>query len=78
MQTYVKARIDSDLKSQVDIICKKMGISMSDYIRLSFSKLVNDSEAKPNKKTQEAMQELRDGKGTKTSIDDIKAIFDRA
>ena len=40
MQSYVKARIDGDLKAQVETICKKMGISVSDYIRLSFSKLV--------------------------------------
>jgi addiction module RelB/DinJ family antitoxin len=78
MQSYVKARIDGDLKAQVEIICKKMGISVSDYIRLSFSKLIQDNALTPNKETQEAILELRNGKGNKTSLDEIMDIFDRA
>lgn len=81
MQTYVKARIDSELKSQVEAICKKMGISMSDYIRLSFSRLLQEDEQpthQPNKTTQKAIAELENGKGKRGNVADIMAIFDQA
>lgn len=69
-ETYVRALIDKDLKQQAEIALKKMGVSVSDYIRMAFIRLIDEQAIPfqikvPNETTLEAMKELKEGKGQK-------------
>ncbi|HGO5823107.1 TPA: type II toxin-antitoxin system RelB/DinJ family antitoxin [Mannheimia haemolytica] len=39
-ETYVRARIDSQLKNQANAIFEQMGLSMSDFIRIALTRAV--------------------------------------
>ncbi|MCK0538874.1 type II toxin-antitoxin system RelB/DinJ family antitoxin [Alcanivorax quisquiliarum] len=79
MDTYVRARIDSDLKASVEVLCSKMGISVSDYIRLSFYQLLETRTLPgvkvPNAETQAAMAEVHSGGGERGNADDFMAAI---
>jgi len=79
MDTYVRARIDSDLKASVEALCSKMGVSVSDYIRLSFYQLLETRALPgvkvPNEETLAAMAEVHSGGGEHGSTDDFMAAI---
>ena len=68
----VRARMDSDLKQEVTIILRGMGLSMSDAIRLLFVRVAADKALPfdvrvPNAKTREAMLDVRAGRTTRAA-----------
>lgn len=76
MDTYIRARIDTTMKTQAEQACKQLGISLSDYIRLSLSKLI---EHEPNQETKHAIADVEARKGLKTGqASDIMAMFNKA
>ena len=62
--SLVRARIREDMKAGADKILSEMGLSMSDYIRMSLSLLVKEQtlpfKLTPNAETQSAMLEARE------------------
>ncbi|MCF6766931.1 type II toxin-antitoxin system RelB/DinJ family antitoxin [Thiotrichales bacterium 19S11-10] len=77
--TYVKARIDSDIKERASEALQAMGLSISDAIRLLMLRIADEHrlpfEVKaPNATTLKAMKELEEGKGKK--FKSIDALMD--
>ena len=61
--SYVRARIDSDLKEEANAALKAMGLSMSDFIRLALTRVAKEKAVPfkikvPNAKTAAAMEEV--------------------
>lgn len=68
---YLNVRIEPDLKSSVEKILDKIGVSTSEAISLFFSQIKMQKgipfEAKvPNRKTQKAMREAKENKNMKS------------
>jgi DNA-damage-inducible protein J len=66
--TYVRARIDPDTKERATEALEKMGLSVSDAIRLLMLRIADEHrmpfEIKvPNASTRKAITELESGKG---------------
>jgi DNA-damage-inducible protein J len=62
-ESYVRARIDSDLKEEANAALKAMGLSMSDFIRLALTRVAKEKAVPfkvkiPNAKTKTAMKEV--------------------
>ena len=62
-ESYVRARIDSDLKEEASAALKAMGLSMSDFIRLALTRVAREKAVPfkvkiPNAKTKTAMKEV--------------------
>lgn len=82
MSTYnstIRTRIDLDDKNQANENLKKLGLSLSDYIRLAVKALNSSKKIPfeiniPNDETLAAIEELEQGKGSKASS--IKDLFD--
>lgn len=63
-ETYVRARIDSAIKEEATSALKAMGLSMSDFIRISLTRVAHDKAIPfdirvPNAITRAAMIEAR-------------------
>jgi DNA-damage-inducible protein J len=76
--TIVRARIDAATKQRAADALAKMGLSVSDAIRLLLLRVAEEKrlpfEVKvPNAKTVEAMEELNRGKGKR--FNDAEALF---
>lgn len=75
--TSVRARIDSATKRQASKALEKMGLSMSDAIRLLLIRVAEEQKMPfeitvPNAVTKEAIDELESGKGKRfTTITDL-------
>ena len=70
--SFIRVRLDKELKSEASEILSAMGLSISDLVRMTLIKLVNERDIPfstyvPNKETIEAMNELEEGKGKKFS-----------
>lgn len=70
MDTYVRARIDSDLKDRAIQALDAMGLSLSDAIRLMLIRVADEQQLPftpkvPNMATQAAIAELEADAGTK-------------
>lgn len=68
----VRARIDSDLKKEASAVLSKMGLSVSDAIRLLFVRVVAEKALPfdlrvPNAETQAAMRDARQGRVTRVT-----------
>ena len=68
----VRARIDSDLKREANLVLSEMGLSMSDAIRLLLVRVVAERALPfavrvPNAETQHAMRDARQGRTTSFS-----------
>lgn len=79
VDTYVRARIDSETKSRAADALEAMGLSVSDAIRLLMLRIADEKRMPfevrvPNKATRDAMRELEEGKGKKFS--DIDSLMD--
>ena len=71
----VRARIDSATKDKATEALAKMGLSVSDAIRLLLVRIASDEEfpfpiKTPNAATRAAMSELEDGKGKRFNAAD--------
>ena len=77
--TYVRARIDPDTKERATEALEKMGLSVSDAIRLLMLRIADEHrlpfEIKaPNATTRKAIAELESGKGKRfTTVDSLMA-----
>jgi DNA-damage-inducible protein J len=77
--TYVRARIDPDIKERATDALEKMGLSVSDAIRLLMLRIADEHrlpfEIKaPNATTRKAIAELESGKGKRfTTVDSLMA-----
>ena len=77
--TYVRARIDSRTKKRATVALEKMGLSVSDAIRLLMIRIVDERrlpfEVKtPNATTRKAIAQLDAGKGRRFgSVDALMA-----
>ena len=75
--TYVRARIDSRTKEQASDVLEKMGLSVSDAIRLLMIRIAEEHRLPfnvkvPNATTREAISELESRKGKRlNSIHDL-------
>ena len=79
VDTYVRARIDSETKMRATDALEAMGLSVSDAIRLLMLRIADEKRMPfevrvPNKMTCDAMRELEEGRGQKFS--DIDAFMD--
>ena len=68
----VRARIESDVKRDAERILKRLGISHSVFINMSYKAVVENAGipfalAFPNEESREAIMEARAGENTKTS-----------
>lgn len=64
-ETCVRANINKEIKTKAEKTLKTMGLNISDFIRLSFIRLVNDQEFSfhvkiPNETTKKAIQEAKE------------------
>lgn len=77
VDTYVRARIDSETKMRASDALEAMGLSVSDAIRLLMLRIADEKRMPfevrvPNKATRDAIRELEEGKGKKfSSIDSL-------
>lgn len=76
--TYVRARINTDVKERAAGALEAMGLSISDAIRLLMLRIAEERRLPfavkvPNAKTRKAIAELEAGKGK--SFADIKALM---
>lgn len=76
--TYVRARISAATKDRATAALKRMGLSVSDAIRLLMVRVAEEERlpfyvAVPNKGTCKAMAELEAGKGKR--FDSADALF---
>ena len=87
MQTQiVNARIDSQLKKEVDGILAKIGLTGPEAIRLFYAQVRNHRgipfrltvEETPNEETRRAIQNALDGKNVETigSLDDFRKMYE--
>ena len=79
VDTYVRARIDSETKMRASDALEAMGLSVSDAIRLLMLRIADEKRMPfevrvPNKATRDAIRELEEGKGKKFS--DIDSLMD--
>lgn len=79
VDTYVRARIDSETKMRATDALEAMGLSVSDAIRLLMLRIADEKRMPfevrvPNKATRDAMRELEEGRGQK--FGDIDAFMD--
>jgi len=79
VDTYVRARIDTNTKERAASALKAMGLSVSDAIRLLMLRIADEHRLPfdvkvPNATTKKALAELEAGKGQKfASVDDLMA-----
>lgn len=77
VDTYVRARIDSETKMRAADALEAMGLSVSDAIRLLMLRIADEKRMPfevrvPNRATRDAIRELEEGKGKKfSSIDSL-------
>ena len=87
MQTQiVNARIDSQLKQEVDGILAQIGLTGPEAIRLFYAQVRNHRgipfrlmvEETPNEETRRAIQNALDGKNVETigSLDDFRKMYE--
>ena len=75
----VKARIPAEMKDKAVEALDRMGLSVSDLIRLTMLRVAEEGRlpfdvAIPNSTTRKAMKELEDGKGKR--FDSADALFE--
>jgi DNA-damage-inducible protein J len=76
--TYVRARIPTITKDRAAAALERMGLSVSDAIRLLMVRVAEEQRlpfdvSVPNATTRKAMAELEAGKGTR--FDSAEALF---
>lgn len=82
----VNARIDSQLKKEVDGILAQIGLTGPEAIRLFYAQVRNHRgipfrltvEETPNEETRRAIQNALDGKNVETigSLDDFRKMYE--
>lgn len=75
---FVRARIDESLKDEAAAVLATMGLTVSDLVRITLTKVAHEKALPfemrvPNATTRKAMKELSEGKGKK--FDSTEALF---
>jgi len=78
VDAIVKARIPGDVKERAMVALERIGLSVSDVIRLTLMRVAEEGRLPfaveiPNRTTHKAMAELEAGKGKK--FDSADALF---
>jgi len=76
--TVVRARIPGDVKERAISALDRIGLNVSDVIRLTLIRVAEEGRlpfdvAVPNRTTRKAMKELAEGKGQ--TFDSAEALF---
>ena len=76
LNSTVRARVNSDLKSEVEVILKKIGLNTSQAINIFLNSVKNNNgipfELKiPNETTIDAIKEADNGDGETVSFDEF-------
>jgi DNA-damage-inducible protein J len=83
-ESIVRSRIDPKVKKEANRVFHKMGLTMSDAIRLFLYRVISEkglpfSTEIPNKETIAAMEEVRKGEGLETvTLEDIRKQWNEA
>ncbi|MDO4709891.1 MAG: type II toxin-antitoxin system RelB/DinJ family antitoxin [Pseudomonadota bacterium] len=80
MATYVRARIDEETKGAASAALEKMGLTVSDAIRMLLRRVADEGVMPfdvrvPNAETLEAMRELEAGGGERYTLDEFTALL---
>lgn len=80
--SFIRVRLDKELKSEASEILSAMGLSISDLVRMTLTKLVNERDIPfstyvPNKETIEAMNEEPEELKTYSSFAELLKEVDK-
>ena len=80
--SFIRVRLDKELKSEASEILSAMGLSISDLVRMTLTKLVNERDIPfstyvPNKETIEAMNERPEELKTYSSFAELLREVDK-
>ena len=77
-QSNISLRIDENLKKQFDLLCDKLGLSMSTAINIFVKTVVRErripfeiSLNTPNKELQKAIEDVENGVGLSKKFDNV-------
>ncbi|HAV0413338.1 TPA: type II toxin-antitoxin system RelB/DinJ family antitoxin [Salmonella enterica] len=76
--SYVRARIDENIKNDASIVLNQIGLTISDVIRIMITRIAEEKRLPfelyvPNQDTRTAIIELESGHGNK--CDSIEALM---
>jgi len=79
---FIRVRLDKELKSEASEILSAMGLSISDLVRMTLTKLVHERDIPfstyvPNKETIEAMNEKPEELKTYSSFAELLKEVDK-
>lgn len=80
-KAFVRARIDEDLKDEAAAVLAEMGLTVSDVVRMTLTRIAKDKALPfelriPNAETRAAMEESRAMmKGLRTRFDDAGSLI---
>ena len=80
--SFIRVRLDKELKSEASEILSAMGLSISDLVRMTLTKLVHERDIPfstyvPNKETIEAMNEKPEELKTYSSFAELLKEVDK-
>lgn len=80
-ETYIRARIDNDIKDEATAALKAMGLTMSEFLRIAVTRVAKEKaipfEVKvPNAVTLQAMQEAQEILAEKRALKSAEVLFD--
>lgn len=81
-KAFVRARIDEDLKDEAATVLAEMGLTVSDVVRMTLTRIAKDKALPfelriPNAQTRSAMEESRAMmKGWPVRFDDAGSLID--
>ena len=77
-QSNISLRIDENLKKQFDLLCDKLGLSMSTAINIFVKTIVREQRIPfeislntPNKELQKAIEDVENGVGLSKKFDNV-------
>ncbi|EAZ5301856.1 TPA: type II toxin-antitoxin system RelB/DinJ family antitoxin [Salmonella enterica] len=76
--SYVRARIDENIKNDATIVLNQIGLTISDVVRIMITRIAEEKRlpfelSVPNQNTRAAIVELESGLGNK--CDSIEALM---
>lgn len=81
-QSNISLRIDENLKKQFDLLCDKLGLSMSTAINIFVKTVVREQRIPfeislntPNKELQKAIEDVENGVGLSKKFDNVDDVI---
>ena len=80
--SFIRVRLDRELKTEASEILSAMGLSISDLVRMTLTKLVNERDIPfstyvPNKETLKAMKEKPENMQSYSSFSELLNEVDK-